>query len=384
MTLIEKESKLFLLYKNNDYLSAIKFAEEILSIDAKNILALKVKAACLKLIGRFSEAFSIYDVLININSKNPEILYNYANLCREVGKTELAKVYYKEAIKYNSNFVLAYAALSAIYIDEKNFELAKKLCIQGISKKTDTFDLHYALAIAHYCENNLSECISELSLACEISNGNSKEANIAYKLVSKEFSLRAIKSKDLGCTVDRFKEKFPENYFKININFSENQHQAALNSDVMNLKNATDARYGDGKCSPDFQFFNSKNKYINEIENTISEAINECIGGETLILDSFCNIFTGRSGTDPHHHLKAFDKNFELGYRKFSLVWYFSIGNQKSSEPGVLKLLDPEINILPQSGDLIIIPSNRKHSSSYFGESKRVMIGVNFYSLPSY
>jgi len=72
-----------------------------------------------------------------------------------------------------------------------------------------------------------------------------------------------------------------------------------------------------------------------------------------------------------------------MGLRKFSLVWYLNVGDQNSLDPGILKLFEPEISILPKNGDVIIIPSNRKHSSSYSGDSKRVMVGVNFYSLPS-
>ena len=57
------------------------------------------------------------------------------------------------------------------------------------------------------------------------------------------------------------------------------------------------------------------------------------------------------------------------------------MGDQDCSEPGILKLFDPEIKILPSSGTIVIFPASRLHSAAYGGKTDRVMIGVNFYSL---
>ena len=42
---------------------------------------------------------------------------------------------------------------------------------------------------------------------------------------------------------------------------------------------------------------------------------------------------------------------------------------------------DPDDEILPSDGSIIIFPSSRSHSAVYDGKTDRVMIGVNFYSL---
>ena len=62
-------------------------------------------------------------------------------------------------------------------------------------------------------------------------------------------------------------------------------------------------------------------------------------------------------------------------------MYYLSVGDQSCSEPGTLKLYDPEEDILPDKGMIIIIPATRQHSAVYNGKTDRVMIGVNFYSL---
>ena len=57
------------------------------------------------------------------------------------------------------------------------------------------------------------------------------------------------------------------------------------------------------------------------------------------------------------------------------------MGDQGSSEPGILKIYDPITEILPSPGTIIIFPSSRQHSVFYNGNSDRIMIGVNFYAL---
>ena len=74
-------------------------------------------------------------------------------------------------------------------------------------------------------------------------------------------------------------------------------------------------------------------------------------------------------------------KGLNIANRKFSLVYYLSVGDQECDEPGVLKLEDPIEEILPNNGLVIIFPAERKHSVFYKGNKDRVIIGVNFYSI---
>ena len=46
-----------------------------------------------------------------------------------------------------------------------------------------------------------------------------------------------------------------------------------------------------------------------------------------------------------------------------------------------LSFKDPEKEILPSKGMVMIFPASRSHSAFYNGKVDRVMIGVNFYSL---
>ena len=107
----------------------------------------------------------------------------------------------------------------------------------------------------------------------------------------------------------------------------------------------------------------------------------ETVKSDIFIMESFFNIFQTGSGITPHNHVTNFDDIHGLLNQKFSLTYYLDTGNQNCSEPGILKLQDPDKEILPSEGMIVIFPASRKHSATYGGEKDRVMIGVNFYSL---
>ena len=67
--------------------------------------------------------------------------------------------------------------------------------------------------------------------------------------------------------------------------------------------------------------------------------------------------------------------------RKVMSYNYLSVGDQNSKEPGILKLYEPNEDIRPCDGMIVIFPAGREHSAVYSGKTDRVMIGVNFYSL---
>ncbi len=150
---------------------------------------------------------------------------------------------------------------------------------------------------------------------------------------------------------------------------------------TMELDETKDIRFGKGKCSSDLKLFEQNNKIIRSLAGDISDIAKGVVNSEIYIVESFLNILQTNSGTKPHKHLAPFDKKNGLDKQKYSLTYYISIGDQAVSEPGILKLYDPDEEILPSNGTLVIIPSGRTHSSSYNGKKDRVMIGVNFYSL---
>ena len=107
----------------------------------------------------------------------------------------------------------------------------------------------------------------------------------------------------------------------------------------------------------------------------------DSVDSDIYIAESFLNILREDSGSFPHNHILPFDINNNLINNKYSLVYYISVGDQKNSKPGLFKLENPEQEILPNDGTIIIIPASRIHSATYNGKTDRLMIGINFYSL---
>ena len=120
---------------------------------------------------------------------------------------------------------------------------------------------------------------------------------------------------------------------------------------------------------------------IKNVSADLNNIMKNALKSEIYIVESFFNILGAGSGTTPHKHLDPFDKANNITDHKYSLVYYLSVGDQSCDDPGILKLYEPDKEILPTNGMIVIIPAGRRHSSVYGGKADRIMIGVNFYSL---
>lgn len=177
------------------------------------------------------------------------------------------------------------------------------------------------------------------------------------------------------------KKNFNKNPFVTERKVESNLLEQLYKIQTLELEKTKDVRFGNGKCSSDMKLFEKKNEIIKSFSKDIINIIKKVIGSEIYVVDSFLNILKTGSGTKPHKHLAPFDKKTGLDKQKYSLTYYVSVGDQTGKEPGILKLYDPDEEILPSNGTMVIIPSGRTHSSLYDGKKDRVMIGANFYSL---
>ena len=143
--------------------------------------------------------------------------------------------------------------------------------------------------------------------------------------------------------------------------------------------------FGNGKHSINFNLFEevSKNNYsiIKKVEEDLTVIMKQAVKSDIFIIDSFFNILNDEGGSNFHTHLSKFDRINKLAKQKYSLTYYLAIGDQNCSKPGILKLKNPDKEILPSKGMIMIFPADRSHSAIYNGKEDRIMIGVNFYSL---
>ena len=141
--------------------------------------------------------------------------------------------------------------------------------------------------------------------------------------------------------------------------------------------------FGNGRCSPDYNLFDASPTIIKAVEKDLISLVEAAVKSKIYLADSFFNIYAAGAGISPHTHLNQLDKNeyLKLGKQKFSLVYYISVGDQDCTKPGVFKLYDPEEEILPCEGMILVIPAGRRHSAVYNGKKNRIIIGINFYTL---
>ena len=156
-----------------------------------------------------------------------------------------------------------------------------------------------------------------------------------------------------------------------------------LQMDSKGLDRTSDARYGNGRCSRGFKLFSENHPVITKVAEDLTCIVKDALKSEIYIADTFFNILGAGGGSSPHNHLQEVDGDYGLflGRQKYSLVYYLSVGDQNCSEPGTLKLLNPDKEILPRDGMIVIIPAARKHYAVYNGGKDRMMIGINFYSV---
>jgi tetratricopeptide (TPR) repeat protein len=269
---------------------------------------------------------------------------------------EEAEASYRKIIELKPDHIGSYNNLGTILQNNGQFEEAEEIFRKVIELKPDVFEVHENLAVLlkfktlslkireakkNYKNNNIGELNSPLKLA---SNFFTSNREVEIELVK---SLYEIKSKDLSQTKGVF--------------------------------------FGSGRHSVNFRLFEqaSKDNYsiIKKAEKDLTTIMKQAVNSDIFIMDSFFNILNNGSGSNYHSHLSKFDRINKLVKQKYSLTYYLTIGDQNCSEPGILKMKNPDNEILPYKGMIMIFPASRSHSAIYNGKVDRVMIGVNFYSL---
>ena len=141
--------------------------------------------------------------------------------------------------------------------------------------------------------------------------------------------------------------------------------------------------FGNGRHSENFKIFQNNYSILKKAENDLTNIMRHAVKSDIFIDDSFFNILRDANGGGSkwHCHADEWDNSHKLQNQKYSLTYHVAIGNQKSSEPGFLKFKNPEEEILPSKGMVMIFPADRSHSAHYNGKVDRIMMGINFYSL---
>jgi Flp pilus assembly protein TadD len=284
---------------------------------------------------RFDEAETSYRKAIELNLNYSSTHNNLGNVLLKLNRFDEAEASYRKAIELKADFVEAHNNLGILLIENK---LRKIIKIKRFEKKNEVnFSDH---ADTKTSNNNFNKGKLDFSPSL-IPNPFITKRNVEEELVA---SLYKIKSKKLD---------------EVDIGY---------------------LRYGNGRSS-DYKLFENDSLIIKNVAKDLIKIMKDAVKSDILVSESFFNIFQKNSGIAPHAHIRDFDNDNGLVNQKYSLVYYLSVGDQNCSEPGILKLYDPDEEILPSDSMVMIFPASRRHSAVYDGKEDRVMIGVNFYSL---
>ena len=403
----------FLLKEDNDLKGALKYIQKAIELKNNNEEAHLNLGWILKDLGRLKEAelstrkaielnpdlgiayFNLGNILsdlgklkdaeisarkaIELNPHSAEAHYSLGNILIDLGKLQDAELFTRKAIKLKHNFAEAYSNLGIILKDLGKLKEAEISFGKAINIKPSSMS-YFAYASCLYEMKEFDSSIENLYKSKEIVNVTSLLKSIQASIVISE------SAKNLSVN---FNEKKKQNKFfnkKIDRLIINRKVEDRLISYLYTIKtnqldNTRDSRYGPGECS-DFNLFDDPSPVISKLSNDIEEICKKELGVEKIFFcDSFFNIFVSGSGQPPHCHLSFRDQYFNLASKKYSLVYYLEIGDQNCEVPGILKLHDPDEDILPKKGMMIIIGAERFHSVSYCGNKNRVMLGINFYGL---
>ena len=347
----------------------------------------------LKKLNRLIEAEASCKRAIELKPDYAEAHFNLGLIKDNQGKLEQAEKYYRKAIELKSDFAEAHNNLGIIFHKLDRFEEAMESYKKAIELKPDYAEAYNGLSVTENSFGSFDKSMTNCKKAIEL-KPNFPKAHHDLAVLLKQNQLLDL--------IERIKlieenEKNFENKNNINLNtstrlssnpfISNRKVEAELLTDLYktNTKKLDDVdpgylRYGNGRSS-DYELFKNNSSIIKIVEEELTKIMKEAVNSDIFIMESFFNIFQTGSGIVSHNHINKFDEIKGLIDQKFSLTYYLDIGDQNCDEPGILKLYDPDEEILPSAGTIVIFPANRNHLAVYGGKTDRVMIGVNFYSL---
>jgi len=369
--------------------------------------------------GNFQEAEKCYRTILEVQPENFEAHYNLAVTLINSKKFNEGINSYQNAIKFKPDFAEAHYNLAVTLINSKKFNEGINSYQNAIKFKPDFTKAHNNLGNVLYGLKRLNEAKisyqNAIKFKPDFSEAHNNLGNVFLdlgELNEAELSYKKALSLNQGYIETKNNIKLILNLKKLLFNIEKEKISNSTNLSIINpvmnlspdpfitnrsvenylinylhkieyrkLDETKDARFGNGKCSTDFYLFDDSEVIIKDLAKDLVNIMSKAVGSKIHVLDSFFNIMGAGDGTKPHNHITPFDKTTTLSDQKYSLVYYLSVGDQSSSEPGILKLYDPNKEILPIQGMIIIIPANRKHSAIYNGKKDRIMIGCNFYSL---
>ena len=379
----EKIDYILNLFKSNQIHEALDFIDNLSKDYPDNSLLFNIRGACNASLGLLDIAVQNYEKAISIKPNYAKAHYNLGGVLQELGKLQDSVKSYEDSIALESENAQTHNNLAIVLRELGQLKEAEENCRKAIQLKPDYANAHTNLSIIFYANGDLDSSLESLEKAYLI-DPESKLNQLLLEVLKARKNRSTHPSSNGDMSNSDFETHLTSN--PLILNRAVEQELIAKLYEMKSLEHypQTDTIYGNARGSGYQLFQDDHSSIIRTLEDDLVKILSKAIKTGIYIKDSFFHIMgAGGAGVNRHNHIGDLDLDSSLNLikQKFSLVYYLSIGDQDCSEPGTLKLYDPNENILPSEGKIVIFPADRYHSVVYNGKKDRIMISINFYSL---
>ena len=379
-----------------------------LALNPNNSTALMNLGGIYKDLGNLDKALASILKSLAVNPDNPNAHMNLGSIYDSLENPHQALASTLRSLELKPDNHTAYTNLGSIYLKLKDQDQALKSILKSLKINPTNSDAMYILSNIKLQHGELEEAQKSIIKAININPNKvlyqlflglilcakgdvtqaieSQKATLHSKTLSKEdqfyafalsSSIHTLKEEKNAASTSKRSVKFP---IILHRSVEPKLLKMLYELKSIDLNNVADPTFGEAKGST-YNFFKDNNERFQYLEKELVAIIKISLNSEIFIQDSFYTILNGDSIVKRHNHLTDIDKikDLRLGQKKFALVYYLETGDQECSEPGVLKFYEPEQELLPFKGMVIIFPGGMDHSAKYNGKKDRVIIGLNFY-----
>ncbi|MGY8962310.1 MAG: tetratricopeptide repeat protein, partial [Rhodospirillales bacterium] len=277
----------------------------------------------LQAFGRLEEAEASYRQAIKLKPGYAEAHSNLGNTLQELGRLDEAEVSCRQAIKLKPDVAAAHNNLGIALKELSRPEEAEASYRQAIALKPSFSAAYINLGIIFYSNGDIDSALESMEKANSI-DPKSKRVRLLLSVLKSRKS-----RKKSEASVDNISNLRGVMGLTSNPLILNRAVEAKLISTLYEMSSreldktrSGDARYGNGRCSPDFNMFGDNRSIIKTVAEDLTIIMMKAVKSEIYIYDSFFNILGAGGGLTPHRHLNSSDKEKELGlhYQKYSLV----------------------------------------------------------------
>lgn len=158
--------------RNKDWRDPITFYNQTLKYAPNSYRIINNLGMAYNEKGDYEQAEKTYQKAINLDPANSVAYHNLGNTYQKTGKINLAIENFKTAILLNPKFIFSYNALVKLYLENKNYQEARKVLENYLDYSDSKIDTLFLLSQIAVEEGNLKTALSYLEKALAIDPEN--------------------------------------------------------------------------------------------------------------------------------------------------------------------------------------------------------------------